>query len=172
MKPLIRRPRSIPGTGCCRCGSPAAGCRTGSACARCWSTVALAVDRVRHRVVSLATGDFVVPIPEVLTAIFGEAAPRSELVVMNWRMPRVLLALMLGAALGVAGAIFQSLTRNPLGSPDIIGLDTGAYTGALIVIIAGTPGRPGRGRGVGRAAWRPPSSSTCWPTGEDSRDSG
>ncbi len=91
-------------------------------------------------VVSLATGDFVVPIPDVLRAIFGEAGPRFELVVMDWRMPRVLLALMLGAALGVAGAIFQSLTRNPLGSPDILGLDFGAYTGALLVIIGGSTG--------------------------------
>ncbi|HEY5881470.1 MAG TPA: iron chelate uptake ABC transporter family permease subunit [Nakamurella sp.] len=91
-------------------------------------------------VVSLATGDFAVPIPQVLLAIFGDAAPRYELVVMDWRMPRVLLALMLGAALGVAGAIFQALTRNPLGSPDILGLDVGAYTGALLVIIAGTTG--------------------------------
>lgn len=50
-------------------------------------------------------------------------------------MPRVLLALMLGAALGAGGAIFQSLTRNPLGSPDIIGFNTGYYTGALVAIV-------------------------------------
>lgn len=101
-------------------------------------TGALVVVALAVGVVSLATGDFVVPVPEVLTAIVGEASPRAELVVMNWRMPRVLLALMLGAALGAAGAIFQSLTRNPLGSPDILGLDVGAYTGALLLIIAGT----------------------------------
>ena len=49
-------------------------------------------------------------------------------------MPRILLALLIGAALGVSGAIFQALTRNPLGSPDVIGFDFGAYTGALIAI--------------------------------------
>ena len=114
-----------------------------------------------------------VPIPQVLAAIFGDAAPRSELVVMDWRMPRVLLALMLGAALGTAGAIFQSLTRNPLGSPDILGLDVGAYTGALLVIIAGTTaGCPGWCRCVGRRVWRLRSWCTCWPTDEDSRVSG
>ncbi|WP_420121016.1 FecCD family ABC transporter permease [Nakamurella sp.] len=101
-------------------------------------TAVLVVVALAIGVVSLATGDFVVPIPDVLAAIVGNASPRAELVVMDWRMPRVLLALMLGAALGAAGAVFQSLTRNPLGSPDILGLDVGAYTGALLVIIAGT----------------------------------
>ena len=42
---------------------------------------------------------------------------------------------MLGAGLGVSGAVFQSLTRNPLGSPDIIGFSTGAYTGGIVTII-------------------------------------
>lgn len=85
-------------------------------------------------VVSLGVGDYVVPIPDVVATVFGFGDSRSQLVVWGWRMPRVLLALALGAALGAAGAIFQSLTRNPLGSPDIIGFDSGAYVGALLVI--------------------------------------
>ncbi len=85
-------------------------------------------------VVSLSTGDYVIPIGDVVATLLGHGDRRSQLVVLDWRMPRVLLALMLGAALGVAGAIFQSLTRNPLGSPDLIGFDAGAYAGALLVI--------------------------------------
>lgn len=85
-------------------------------------------------VVSLGVGDYAVPIPDVVATLFGAGTPKSQLVVLSWRMPRVLLALALGAALGAAGAIFQSLTRNPLGSPDIIGFDSGAYLGALLVI--------------------------------------
>ena len=42
---------------------------------------------------------------------------------------------MLGAALGLSGAVFQNLTRNPLGSPDIIGLEASAFTGALVVLV-------------------------------------
>ncbi len=49
-----------------------------------------------------------------------------QLVVTEWRLPRVLMALLVGAALGVSGAIFQSLLRNPLGSPDVMGFNTGA----------------------------------------------
>ncbi|WP_220700643.1 FecCD family ABC transporter permease [Mycetocola tolaasinivorans] len=57
------------------------------------------------------------------------------MVITEWRLPRALLALIFGAALGVSGAIFQSLTRNPLGSPDVIGFASGSYTGALIAMI-------------------------------------
>ncbi|MEV0612770.1 iron chelate uptake ABC transporter family permease subunit [Nonomuraea sp. NPDC050404] len=76
---------------------------------------------------------------EVLAALAGHGD--SVIVVREWRLPRVLAALVFGAALGLAGAVFQSLTRNPLGSPDIIGLDSGAYTGALfaMTVLGGGP---------------------------------
>lgn len=83
----------------------------------------------------LASGDYPVPLPDVIRALLGQAEGRVHMVVVEWRLPRALLALLLGAALGLSGAIFQSLTRNPLGSPDVIGFNSGAYTGALIVII-------------------------------------
>ncbi|WP_309029834.1 FecCD family ABC transporter permease [Streptomyces alfalfae] len=74
---------------------------------------------------------------EVFAALSG-ADP--SVVIQDWRLPRVLAALVFGAALGVAGAIFQNLTRNPMGSPDVIGLDAGAYSGALVAltVLSGT----------------------------------
>ncbi|ODT72518.1 MAG: iron ABC transporter permease [Pelagibacterium sp. SCN 63-23] len=84
--------------------------------------------------VTLASGEFQVPFADVVRALLGQAEGRVHMVVVEWRLPRTALAILLGAALGLAGAIFQSLTRNPLGSPDIIGFDAGAYTGALVVI--------------------------------------
>jgi iron complex transport system permease protein len=83
---------------------------------------------------TLASGDYQVPLPDVVRALLGQGEGRIHMVVVEWRLPRTALALALGAALGMGGAIFQSLTRNPLGSPDIIGFDAGAFTGALIVI--------------------------------------
>lgn len=57
------------------------------------------------------------------------------MVLLELRLPRALVALGAGAALATAGAIFQSLSRNPLASPDIIGLTTGSATGALVTIL-------------------------------------
>ncbi|MEO3785784.1 iron chelate uptake ABC transporter family permease subunit [Actinocorallia sp. B10E7] len=69
---------------------------------------------------------------EALAALANRG--ESAFVIREWRLPRVTAALVFGAALGAAGAIFQNLTRNALGSPDVIGLDAGSYTGALVVI--------------------------------------
>lgn len=77
---------------------------------------------------------------ETLTALFGAADEDTSRVVLEWRAPRVAFTLLGGAALAVAGAVFQSQTRNPLGSPDIIGFSTGAYTGALLVASMGLTG--------------------------------
>lgn len=86
-------------------------------------------------IASLTSGSYQIPIPEALRALRGEGEDIVRMIVVEWRLPRVLLAVLLGAALGMSGAIFQSLTRNPLGSPDIIGFAAGSYTGALIVIL-------------------------------------
>lgn len=85
--------------------------------------------------VALSVGDYNIPLTDVMTTLAGGGTPQSRLVVGEWRLPRALLGVALGAALGMSGAVFQSLTRNPLGSPDIIGFSTGAYTGGLVVIL-------------------------------------
>ncbi|MGM3175228.1 iron-enterobactin ABC transporter permease [Dickeya lacustris] len=71
----------------------------------------------------------------VWQAFAGQGDAATVTIVTQWRAPRALMALLLGAGLGVSGAIFQSLTRNPLGSPDVVGFNTGAHTGALITLI-------------------------------------
>lgn len=61
--------------------------------------------------------------------------PTAQRVITRVRLPRVLTALLVGASLGMAGAIFQSISRNALGSPDIIGFTTGAASGAIVQLI-------------------------------------
>jgi iron complex transport system permease protein len=86
--------------------------------------------------VTLTTGDFPVPLGAVVRELTGRGTdPQNAFVIRTLRLPRLLTALLAGAALGVAGALFQSLTRNPLGSPDVIGFNSGAATGALVVIL-------------------------------------
>ena len=85
-------------------------------------------------VIALGLGDLPLSPAEVVEALFATDGSFTSTVVRDWRLPRVLGALVFGAALAVSGAVFQSLTRNPLGSPDVIGFATGAYTGALIAL--------------------------------------
>ncbi|WP_344417049.1 FecCD family ABC transporter permease [Amycolatopsis minnesotensis] len=84
---------------------------------------------------SLLTGQFSISVPGVLRALAGEGTLQQRYFVNDVRLPRVLTALLVGAALGTSGAIFQSLSGNPLGSPDIIGFNGGATAGALVCII-------------------------------------
>jgi iron complex transport system permease protein len=84
---------------------------------------------------TLMAGTFALDLPQVLSALAGGGEDAIRKLVVEWRLPRLLFAVLGGLALGVSGAIFQSLTRNPLGSPDVIGFDAGSYTGALVVML-------------------------------------
>ena len=84
---------------------------------------------------ALTTGRYGLPVAALLDAALGYAAAPAELLLLDLRLPRALAALAAGAAFATAGAIFQTLSRNPLASPDIIGLSTGSATGALVVIL-------------------------------------
>jgi len=88
-------------------------------------------------VLSLGSGDYPLSPAQVLSALAGSGTPAEDFVVDQLRLPRVVTALVVGAALALAGALFQSLVRNPLGSPDILGFTQGADTGALLVVVAG-----------------------------------
>lgn len=86
-------------------------------------------------ILSLTTGSYPLSIGEVLSALFGDGHGGSEFIVTTLRLPRLLTALFVGAALAVSGALLQTLSGNPLGSPDIIGFTNGSATGALIVLV-------------------------------------
>ena len=85
-------------------------------------------------VLAISGGEYNISPWRVVQILFGGGEGLETTVVWDWRMPRAFAALLFGAALALSGLVFQSLTRNPLGSPDIIGLSTGAYTGALVAI--------------------------------------
>ncbi|MFF9149524.1 FecCD family ABC transporter permease [Streptomyces sp. NPDC014861] len=86
-------------------------------------------------VLALMTGSYPLSAGQVLAALTGRESGIVHDVVVDWRLPRVVAALAFGAALGVSGAVFQSLLRNPLADPGIVGFSQGSYTGALVVIL-------------------------------------
>ncbi|WP_437385748.1 FecCD family ABC transporter permease [Plantibacter flavus] len=91
-------------------------------------------------IVGLSVGELAVSPMQVLSTLFGGGDRGTAVVVLEWRLPRLLMGALLGAALGLSGALFQIITRNPLGSPDVLGFSTGAFTGVLIVMLGGIPG--------------------------------
>ncbi|OLT13269.1 iron ABC transporter [Pseudonocardia sp. CNS-139] len=87
--------------------------------------------------VNVGRGEFPISIPEVLAVLLGGGDPGQQFIVLDLRLPRSLTGALVGAALGAAGAITQSIARNPLASPDMIGLTTGASAAAVFVIVLG-----------------------------------
>jgi iron complex transport system permease protein len=91
-------------------------------------------------VVSAGVGDFSVAPSRVLAVLVGGGERREELVVYTIRLPRILVALLVGVALGVSGAVVQTTARNSLASPDLLGITAGASVGAVGVIVLGGDG--------------------------------
>lgn len=98
------------------------------------ATGALALVTCALAVIAIGTGEFPLSPGQVVDVLLGGGEPGARFIVNELRLPRVVAALVGGAALGVSGAIFQAITRNPLGSPDVVGFQAGCVTGALFVI--------------------------------------
>jgi iron complex transport system permease protein len=92
---------------------------------------------VASMVASLSVGETRIPPLDVVRAVFGAGDETTHLIVFEFRLPRVVAAVVVGASLAMSGAIFQSLARNPLAAPDIIGVSAGAVFAAVFVIITG-----------------------------------
>ena len=114
-----------------------------------------AVRRVRHRlrrrsvvvsvgllaalavlfVLSLLVGDFAMSVGDVFASLTGHGTRATDFIVHTLRLPRVVTGMLVGLCFGLSGAIFQSLIRNPLASPDIIGITSGASASAVLAIL-------------------------------------
>ncbi|MET9498004.1 iron chelate uptake ABC transporter family permease subunit [Streptomyces sp. NPDC006552] len=111
----------------------------------------LVVAALAASVVLIGTGDFPIPALDVLRTLAGGGNAGQEFIINDLRLPRVLVGLLVGGALGLSGALFQSISRNPLGSPDVLGIGQGSTSGALvmIVIFGGSAGQVAAGALVG-----------------------
>jgi iron complex transport system permease protein len=95
----------------------------------------MALALVALLVVSLGSGEVSISPPEVVRTLFGGGDHATRFLIHELRLPRAVTAVLVGAALGASGAIFQSVTRNPLGSPDVLGFLQGASVGAVLEIV-------------------------------------
>lgn len=92
-------------------------------------------------VASVALGGSVtIPVREIPAALLGQADPLTQFVILDKRLPRAVVALLVGALLGLSGVIYQRLIGNPLATPDIIGITSGAGVGAVGVLVLGGAG--------------------------------
>lgn len=87
--------------------------------------------------VSLAQGSFPLSLDRVVAALFGGGSRLEHYTVIELRMPRTITGIVVGFALGLSGALTQTVTRNPIASPDVLGVSAGASLGAVSVITLG-----------------------------------
>lgn len=85
---------------------------------------------------SVSVGDYPIPLRDVVRTLFGSGTDAdTSFVILTLRWPRVLTGMLVGAAFGMSGQIFQRLVRNPLASPDIMGISSGAALAAVSAIV-------------------------------------
>ncbi|REF00053.1 FecCD family ABC transporter permease [Thermomonospora umbrina] len=102
--------------------------------------------------VAVGTGDYQVPVWDVVPALWGSGDMPTLFAVRELRLPRALTGLLTGAAFGLSGALFQTVTRNPLASPDMLGITQGAGTAVVAGIVLGFGAGLGtQGLGLGGA---------------------
>ncbi|WP_433243908.1 FecCD family ABC transporter permease [Streptosporangium sp. CA-135522] len=97
-------------------------------------TLVLLAATVLLMALGMRIGDIPMSVPEVFRAIAGDGS--NHFVVMELRLPRALTGVLVGAALALAGAITQAIARNPLASPDILGVTTGSSVAVVAIIVA------------------------------------
>jgi iron complex transport system permease protein len=95
----------------------------------------LAAGALAAGVAALTIGDVPLALDRVAIALLGGGPEFSRMIVVEWRLPVAIAAVVFGALLGLGGAIFQSILRNPLGSPDVIGFDAGASAAVVVVML-------------------------------------
>jgi iron complex transport system permease protein len=99
-----------------------------------YATISLFLIVVVIMIFSAGSGEFPLSPTKVVTALFGFGDEFDRTIVVDFRLPRIMMALFVGMALAVSGAILQGITRNPLASPDLIGVTAGASFAVVLFL--------------------------------------
>ncbi|WP_342442942.1 iron ABC transporter permease [Lysinibacillus sp. FSL K6-0075] len=86
-------------------------------------------------IISLGLGAIYITPSEIIQNLIGEGTQSQKFILSNYRIPRIIIAIIVGSGLATAGAILQGILRNPLASPDVIGVTKGAGLAAVIIIV-------------------------------------
>ncbi|MGY4794765.1 FecCD family ABC transporter permease [Lysinibacillus fusiformis] len=86
-------------------------------------------------IISLGLGAIYITPSEIIQNLIGEGTSSQKFILSNYRIPRIIIAIIVGSGLATAGAILQGILRNPLASPDVIGVTKGAGLAAVIIIV-------------------------------------
>ena len=74
-------------------------------------------------------------IKEIIDSIISYSGSKQDLIIRTVRLPRVLLCILIGASMAISGLIMQNLTRNPLASPQILGINSGATLSVVVIMV-------------------------------------
>lgn len=99
-----------------------------------FTTIILFLFTILLFLVSTGMGDMKISIIEVINVLLGNGEKMHTLVIHSFRLPRIIVAVLVGTALAVAGGILQGIVRNPLASPDILGITGGASVGVVLFL--------------------------------------
>lgn len=100
-----------------------------------WITLLLAFATIVVAIISTGMGEMQISPLEVVKVLLGTGGEQETLIIQEFRLPRIVVAILVGAALAVAGAILQGLVRNPLAAPDIVGITGGASVTAVAFLL-------------------------------------
>ena len=88
-------------------------------------------------ILNISLGSVGIPFKEIINSLLGSGSSKSswEFIILNYRLPKAITAVLVGSGLGVAGLLMQTLFRNPLAGPFVLGLSSGASLGVAILIL-------------------------------------
>ena len=86
-------------------------------------------------IADIALGSVIIPIKEIYHALFVDNESIFFQIIVNHRLPKAITAILVGASLSVAGLLMQTLFRNPLAGPDVLGINSGASLGVALLTL-------------------------------------
>lgn len=100
-----------------------------------WKFIIIAIILLLGFIYSVSTGQSSLSLQELWQSVLGNGTPRQELVLFQFRIPRMILGFLVGGALAIAGMLLQAISRNALADPGILGINAGAGLSMMLFLL-------------------------------------